>query len=82
MKKRIFLYFINDDRKTFNIVGPISSDIHTTRFTAELQSYGLNVRISTTDKLTSLEEAKKQGPHGFTLDPNLNWYKDNMRKNE
>ena len=76
MKKSVYIYFYNDDNRTYNVKGPIVKDSKTTAFTIELQSYGLNLRISTTDQVNSIEEAKKLSPEGFIFNEKLSWLKD------
>lgn len=81
MKKYFFIYFLNDDTRTFNVKGPYSDDREVTKRTASLQSYGLHVRINTSnhvqklEQMPSLEEAIKLGPKGYKLDSNLKWDK-------
>jgi len=76
-QRQFYIYFMNDDAHTFNVRGPVSSDLRTGELTNELLAYGLKVHISTSnDAVMTLSEAQLKGPEGYKLDHKLGWLKD------
>ena len=45
MKGPFWIVLYNDDRNSFNVLGPVGSDVKTTSLTAELQTYGFNIHM-------------------------------------
>lgn len=79
-KPRYFLLaYYDDDAKTFNVTGPVTTDRIAGERTIELQKSGRKVRISTTTpeidvkKVPSPESCIHSGPSGYRYDPDLSW---------
>ena len=79
MKGPFWIVLYNDDRNSFNVLGPVSSDAKTTSLTAELQTYGFNIHmeaasvagISKEQLIDSIKQKLQK-----QLDSRINWLKD------
>jgi len=80
LKEPFWIVLYNDDSNTFNVLGPVSSDLKTTNFTAELQKYGFNIHMEAISvKIKTREDLVEEIKNRFKIKFNskLNWVKDN-----
>ena len=80
MKGPFWIVLYNDDSNTFNVLGPVSSDLKTTNFTAELQQYGFNIHMEAIPvKIKTREDLIEEIESSFKkkINSKLNWVKDN-----
>ena len=64
----IYCVLFDDDRKIFDVYGPISNDTRFTDSVCERQNQGLHIHCGTVEanKVNSIEELKKDGdPPGY-----------------
>ena len=79
MKGSFWIVLYNDDRRSFNVLGPVCSDRMTTSFTAELQRYGFNVHMQAIECTGHTKEdiiANIKKRLDMILDTRINWLKD------
>jgi hypothetical protein len=73
------LYYLDNDAKTFNVVGPVSDDDAVRKSTVALQEKGRKVRIFTSSpetdikKLPSIQQCVMWGIAGYKYDPKVKW---------
>lgn len=66
--RRFYCVLYEDDKKIFDVIGPISDDTLFTESVCKAQKRGLNVSCSTVDKsdVKSIDELKRDGdPPGY-----------------
>lgn len=77
--KFFYLYYIDDDKKWFNVIGPVTDETEIAQKTQKQKDQGKNVRIGRSfesdgsKKMPKLEEVIKKGLPGYKYQPYLKW---------